>query len=76
MYVLSRSSLSVMISGVTIFWFEFYRHPDLRSGAGVALAEMGLVGGQHPQLPDAAVEAVPVAGRHVEGALQLEVALS
>lgn len=64
-----------MISGDVII-YEFYHHPDLRSGAGMAIGKVGLVGGQHPQLPDAAVEAVPVVARHVVGALQPEVALS
>lgn len=50
-----------------------YRHPDLCPWAGVALAGMGLVGGQHPQLPDGAVEPVPLAARHVVRPLQHEV---
>ena len=53
-----------------------YLDPDLCSGACVAVGVVGLVGGQHPQLPHAAVEPVPVAARHVVRALQQEVALA
>jgi hypothetical protein len=57
-------------------FFDLYRHPDLGSRGGVAVAVVGLVGFQHPELPHAAVEPVPRVARQVIRALQHEVALA